>query len=181
MMTQEATKWVFEPAHCKIGFAVTHFGITETEGHFTKFDGFISAEADDFSDAQVTMHVDVSSIDTLDKQRDAHLLSADFFHAEEHPIMTFTSTGMRTVAQNTYKMDGMLTLLGITKPIELDVKFRGIVLKDPFGNTKAGFKATGTVNRKDWGMVWNNVMDFGGLAVGENVRISCQIELLKQA
>lgn len=179
-MTQELTKWVFDPTHCKIGFAVTHFGITETEGHFHKFDGTVTAEADDFSDAQVTIRVDVSSIDTLDKQRDGHLLSVDFFHAETHPTMTFASTGMRPVSQNNYKMDGTLTLLGMTKPMELDVVFRGLVPKDPFGQTKAGFKATGTINRKEWGMVWNNVMDFGGLAVGENVRISCQIELLKQ-
>lgn len=180
-MTQELTKWVFEPTHCKIGFAVTHFGITETEGHFNHFDGTVAAQTDDFSDAQVTITVDVSSIDTLDKQRDGHLLSADFFHAEKHPTMTFESTGMRPAGQNHYKMDGNLTLLSLTKPIELDVLFRGIVAKDPFGNTKAGFKATGSLNRKDWGMTWNNIMDFGGLAVGDTVQISCQIELLKQS
>lgn len=173
-------KWVFEPSHCKIGFSVTHFGITETEGHFTKFDGTVDTNTDDFSDANVTMHIDVSSIDTLDKQRDGHLLSADFFHAEKHPQMTFVSTGMRVIEPNHYKMAGTLTLLGISQPIELDVEFRGIVPKDPFGNTKVGLKVTGTINRKDWGMTWNNVMDFGGLAVGEKVKISCQIELLKQ-
>lgn len=179
-MTQELTKWVFEPAHCKIGFAVTHFGITETEGHFSKFDGTVDAQADDFSDAQITMHIDVSSVDTLDKQRDGHLLSADFFHAEKYPTMTFISNGMRPLAKNKYDMAGTLTLLGISKPVELDVEFRGIVPRDPFGYTKAGFRATGSINRKDWGMTWNNVLDFGGLAVGENVMISCQIELLKQ-
>ncbi|WP_077919082.1 YceI family protein [Spirosoma sp. 209] len=181
-MTQQEqrTKWVFEPAHCKIGFSVTHFGITETEGHFTRYDGTVTAESDDFSDATVTMHVDVSSVDTLDRQRDDHLRSADFFHAEKHPQMTFVSTGMRVVEKNRYKMAGDLTLLGITRPVELDVQFMGIVLKDPFGNTKAGLKVTGAINRKDWGMTWNNIMDFGGLAVGETVRISCQIELLKQ-
>lgn len=179
-MTQEQTKWVFEPSHCKIGFAVTHFGITETEGHFNKFDGTVDAQAADFSDASVSLNVDVSSIDTLDRQRDAHLLSADFFHGEKHPRMTFVSTGMRVVTKNNYKMTGDLTLLGITKPIELAVEFRGIVPKDPFGKTKAGLKVTGTINRKEWGMVWNSIMDFGGLAVGENVRITCQIELEKQ-
>lgn len=179
-MTQEQTKWVFEPAHCKIGFAVTHFGITETEGHFRQFEGIVDAQADDFSDARITMNIDVSSVDTLDKQRDSHLLSADFFHAEKHPIMTFVSSNMRPVAKNNYKMDGTLTLLGIGKPVELDVEFRGVVPKDPFGFTKAGFNVRGKINRKDWGMTWNNVLDFGGLAVGEEVKISCQIELLKQ-
>lgn len=179
-MTQEQTKWVFEPSHCRIGFAVTHFGITETEGHFNKFDGTVAGQADDFSDASVTLNVDVSSIDTLDKQRDGHLLSADFFHSEKHPRMTFVSTAMSVVSKNIYKMTGDLTLLGITKPIELEVVFRGIVPKDPFGKTKAGFKVTGAINRKDWGMTWNNIMDFGGLAVGETVRITCQIELEKQ-
>ncbi|WAC12428.1 YceI family protein [Dyadobacter pollutisoli] len=178
-MTQALTKWVFEPTHCKIGFSVTHFGITETEGHFNKFDGTVDTETDDFSDASVTINVDVSSIDTLDKQRDAHLLSADFFHAEKHPQMTFASTGIRVVEPGKYKMAGRLALLGVSKPIELDVNFRGIVPKDPFGNTKAGLNVTGAINRKEWGMTWNNIMDFGGLAVGEMVKISCQIELLK--
>ena len=179
-MTQTLNHWVFEPTHCKIGFSVTHFGITETEGHFNKFGGTIEAEADDFSDAKVVMKVDVGSIDTLDKQRDGHLLSADFFQAEQHPEMTFVSTGMRVIEPRKYKMAGNLTLLGISKPIELDVEFKGIVPKDPFGNTKAGFRAAGVINRKDWGMTWNNVMDFGGLAVGNEVRINCQIELQKQ-
>lgn len=180
-MTQSITKWVFEPSHCKIGFSVTHFGITETEGHFTKFAGTVDSETDDFSDARVTITVDVSSLDTLDKQRDGHLLSSDFFYAEKYPNMTFSSTGIRNREAGGYKMDGNLTLLGITKPIELDVKFRGIVPKDPFGNTKAGLTITGIINRKEWGMTWNSTLDVGGLAVGENVKISCQIELLKQA
>ncbi|CCH52930.1 YceI family protein [Fibrisoma limi BUZ 3] len=181
-MTQQEqlTQWIFEPAHCKIGFSVTHFGITETEGHFTRFEGAVATDTDDFSDARVTMHIDVSSIDTLEAQRNAHLLSADFFDAARYPRMTFVSTDMHVVAKNTYKMTGDLTIRGVPKPVELDVMFTGIVPKDPFGHTKAGLKVTGTINRKEWGMTWNNIMDFGGLAVGEQVRINCQIELQKQ-
>lgn len=173
-------QWVFEPTHCKIGFSVTHFGITETEGHFGRFEGTIDSQANDFSDAAVTVRVDVTSVDTLDKQRDAHLLSADFFRSDEHPQLTFVSSSMRVISLGQYKMTGDLTMLGITKSIELDVEFKGIVPKDPFGNTKAGFKVTGLINRKEWGMTWNNRLDFGGLAVGNDVQINCQIELLKQ-
>lgn len=179
-MTQMLTNWVFEPSHCKIGFSVTHFGITETEGHFTSYQGTVETATDDFSDASVTLTIDVNSIDTLDQQRNSHLLSADFFRADEYPQITFVSTEMRHISPQNYKLLGNLTLLGITKPIELDAKFAGIVPKDPFGYTKAGFKISGVINRKEWGMTWNTALDFGGLAVGNDVTINCQIELLKQ-
>lgn len=179
-MTQMLTNWVFEPSHCKIGFSVTHFGITETEGHFASYQGAVETATDDFSDASVMLTIDVNSIDTLDQQRNSHLLSADFFRADEYPQITFVSTEMRHISPQNYKLLGNLTLLGITKPIELDAKFAGIVPKDPFGYTKAGFKISGVINRKEWGMTWNTALDFGGLAVGNDVTINCQIELLKQ-
>ena len=179
-MTPQTNQWVFEPSHCKIGFSVSHFGITETEGMFHQFTGTIQTQADDFSDAQVSLTIPVSSIDTLDKQRDGHLLSGDFFAADQHPEITFASTGIRVSAKRKYTLAGNLTMVGVTKPVELDVEYKGTVPRDPFGNTKAGFAVTGTINRKDWGIVWNRVLDFGGLAVGEDVKISCQIELLKQ-
>ncbi|WP_338874160.1 YceI family protein [Spirosoma sp. SC4-14] len=180
MMTQTLTNWLFEPSHCKVGFSVTHFGITETEGHFTSYRGTVETMSDDFSDARVTLTIDVNSIDTLDQQRNNHLLSADFFRANEYPQITFVSTEMRQISPQTYKLLGDLTLLGIAKPVELDVVFMGVVPKDPFGYTKAGFKVRGVINRKDWGMTWNTALDFGGLAVGNDVTISCQIELMKQ-
>jgi len=178
-MIQEAVKWTFEPSHCKIGFSTTHFGISETEGFFRKFDGTIRAETEDFSDAQAELLIDVNSIDTQDEDRDKHLKSADFFNAEQFSNIYFKSTKMEVVKANQYKMYGDLSMAGITKQIALNVDFGGIVEKDPFGNTKAGFLITGKINRKDWGIVWNKSLDFGGVAVGEIVKIKCQIELLR--
>jgi polyisoprenoid-binding protein YceI len=178
-MIQEAVKWAFEPAHCKIGFSTRHFGISETEGFFKKFDGTISTEKEDFSDAEVELSIDVNSIDTQDEGRDGHSKSADFFNAEQFPNIHFKSTRMEVVNANEYKMYGDLTMLGITKQIPLNVEFGGIVERDPFGNTKAGFFIGGKINRKDWGIVWNKSLDFGGVAVGEIVKIKCHIELLK--
>jgi polyisoprenoid-binding protein YceI len=171
--TSVAHTWAFEPSHCKIGFSVRHFGISETEGFFHKFEGSIASEKEDFSDASITFSIDVTSVDTQDSQWDAHLKSADFFDAEQFPILFFQSTGMEVVAANQYKMHG------ITQPVALDVEFGGIVPRDPFGNTKAGFFVEGKLNRKDWGLTWNRALDFGGVAVGETVKIKCNIELIK--
>ncbi|HEY6899249.1 MAG TPA: YceI family protein, partial [Puia sp.] len=166
--------------HCKVGFSVRHFGITETEGIFRKFEGLINyGEKKDFSDAGIVFTVDVASIDTQDKDRDTHLLSADFFNAEKFPVIHFKSTGTEVLGANRYRMHGNLTLLDITRPIALDVEFGGIVEKDPFGNTKAGFSVSGIINRKDWGITWNVALDHGGVAVSDSVKINCHFELLK--
>jgi polyisoprenoid-binding protein YceI len=178
-MIQEAVKWTFEPSHCKIGFSVRHFGITETEGFFKKFEGTINNEKEDFLDAKVELTIDVNSIDTQDESRDGHLKSVDFFNAEQFPTIHFKSTSLEVVEANQYKMHGDLTMVDIIKPVTLDVEFGGIVEKDPFGNTKAGFFIEGKINRKDWNITWNKTLDFGGVAVGETVKIKCHIELLK--
>lgn len=178
-MIQEAVKWIFEPSHCKIGFSVRHFGISETEGYFKKFEGTIETEKEDFSDAKVTLDIDANSIDTQDAQRDGHLRSPDFLNAEKFPTIRFQSTRVEKVTVNQYKMFGELTLAGITKSVAMDVEYNGIVKKDPFGNTKAGFLIEGKINRKDWGINWNAALDFGGVAVAETVKIKCHIELLK--
>jgi polyisoprenoid-binding protein YceI len=178
-MIREAVKWIFEPTHCKIGFSVKHFGITETEGHFKRFEGTIESVNEDFSDARVELTIDVNSLDTQDEQRDDHLRSADFFDVDKFPVIHFQSTGTEVVRANQYKMFGELSMVGITKPVVLDVQHTGIVKRDPFGNTKAGFLIQGQINRKDWGINWNAVLDFGGVAVGETVNIRCHVELLR--
>ncbi|MBS1661836.1 MAG: YceI family protein [Bacteroidetes bacterium] len=178
-MVEQKVKWIFEPAHCKIGFSVRHFGISETEGFFRNFEGSIDTDRSDFSDAAVELSIDASSVDTQEKNRDVHLASADFLHAERFPTIHFKSTKIDVLEKGQYSMWGDLTMLGITKAIVLDVEYAGIVERDPFGNTKAGFYVSGKINRKDWGITWNAALDFGGVAVGEMVKISCHIELLK--
>jgi polyisoprenoid-binding protein YceI len=181
MTTQQATQWVFEPAHTKIGFSVRHFGISEVEGIFHKYDGKVSGSNADLSDLNVDLTIDVDSIDTHDQQRDGHLKSGDFFLAEENPQLIFKSTAYQKTEGNKYKVTGDLTMRGVTNTVTLDVVFGGIVEKDPFGNTKAGFKVTGTINRKDWGISWNNILDTGGLAISNEVEINCHVQLLKTA
>lgn len=179
-MEQQKVNWVFEPSHCKIGFSVRHFGISQTEGFFRKFEGHISSgNKIDLSDAGVDLTIDATSIETQDQNRDGHLLSADFFNTEKFPTIHFKSTGTEVLEPNLYRMSGDLTMMGITKPVSLDVEFGGILEKDPFGNTKAGFFVTGKINRKDWGIIWNVALDRGGVAVSETVKISCHFELLR--
>jgi polyisoprenoid-binding protein YceI len=176
---QYTAKWAFELTHCKIGFSVRHFGISETEGFFHNFTGTIFGEKDDFSDAKLDLTIDVNSIDTQNADRDGHLKSQDFFDTENFPNIKFKNSSVEAIGSNRYKMTGDLTMKGISKPITLDVEFGGIVEKDPFGNTKAGFLVEGKINRKDWGITWNKTLDFGGVAVGEIVKIVCHIELIK--
>ena len=178
---QQVAKWIYDFSHSKIGFSVRHFGITETDGQFRKFEGTALSEKEDFSDLQVDLTIDMDSLDTNDNQRDFHVKSGDFFEVDKFPEMKFKSTKLELVSKDNYKMYGDLTIKGITNPIALDMEFGGIVPKDPFGNTKAGFFVSGKINRKDWGITWNAALDHGGVAVSETVKIFCPIQLLKVA
>jgi polyisoprenoid-binding protein YceI len=173
-------KWVIDYSHSKIGFSVRHFGITETEGLFRKFDGKVYNGQDDFSDLAVDIIIDVRSIDTNDAQRDGHLLSADFFDVENFPTIQFRSTKTEKVSNDNFLLIGDLTIKGISKVISLNVAFAGIVPKDPFGNTKAGFFVDGKIDRKDFDIKWNAALDHGGVAVSDTVKLNIPMQLLKQ-
>jgi polyisoprenoid-binding protein YceI len=179
---QELAKWVLDPSHTKIGFSVRHFGITETDGFFRTYTGNVKAEKDDFSDLEVEVTVQIDSIDTNDAQRDAHLKADDFFNAAKFPEMKFISTKVETTStSHEYKLHGNLTIRDITKPIIFDMEFAGIVPKDPFGNTKAGFFLLGNINRQDYGLSFNVLLGTGNLAVSDKVKISIPVQLLKVA
>ena len=179
---QEKAKWVFDPSHTKIGFSVRHFGITETEGYFKEFSGNVQAEESNFSDLNVAIIIQVSSVETNDVQRDAHLKAEDFFYAEKFPEMKFESTSVeKTATANQYKLHGNLTIRDITKQVTFDLEFAGIVPKDPYGNTKAGFFLTGTINRQDFGLSFNVLLGTGNLAVSDKVKINIPVQLLKVA
>lgn len=180
-MEQQA-KWAFDPSHSKIGFSVRHFGITETDGFFREFTGNVQTEKEDFSDLKVNMTVQINSIDTNDVQRDTHLKADDFFNAEKFPEMKFESTELEATAKtNEYKLHGNLTIRDVTKPVIFDLEFAGIVPKDPFGNTKAGFFVSGTINRQDYGLSFNVLLGTGNLAVSDKVKLNIPIQLLKVA
>jgi len=173
------TKWVADPAHTRMGFAVTHMVITEVEGKFDKFTVEVYSDKPDFSDARAIVTIDATSINTGNEKRDNHLRSADFFDVAKYPTIKFVSKKIQRVGKNQYKMTGDLTIKNVTKEVTLDVQFRGSV-QDPWGNTRAGFKVTGEINRQDFGVSWNKTLDQGGLVVGNTVKLDIDLELIKQ-
>jgi polyisoprenoid-binding protein YceI len=172
--------WKIDPTHSDVEFKIRHLMITNVTGYFGKYEGTAESTSDDFTDAKITFEADVNSITTKNEQRDQHLLAEDFFHAAQYPKLTFVSTGVKKVDDENYKIAGDLTMRGVTKPVELAVEFSGIV-KDPYGQTKAGFEIKGKVNRKDFGVSFNAVTDNGGVMLGEDVKLQASVQLVKQA
>ncbi|KAF0211624.1 MAG: YceI family [Ignavibacteria bacterium] len=175
----QTTKWGYDASHAKVGFTISHFGISETEGKFIKFDGTVLSDRPDFSDAQIDFTIDVNSINTQDAQRDTHLKSPDFFDVAKFPSITFKSKSFKSVGENKYKLIGDFTMHGVTKEIPLDVVYKGTVV-DPYKNTKAGFKITGVIDRRKWGLTWNGKLTAGELLVGNDVNLDINIELIKK-
>ena len=175
-----ATKWKIDPAHSEIQFKVKHLMITTVSGFFKTFDLEVVTETEDFHTAKrIGFTADIDSITTNNEQRDTHLKSSDFFHAEEHPQLRFD--GKKYEAKgDTAKLHGDLTIRGITKPITLNVEYGGTVV-DPYGQTKAGFTLDGKVSRKEFGLTWNAVTEAGGVVVGDEIKIHGEVQLIKQA
>lgn len=173
--------WKIDNSHTKMGFSVTHMTVTETEGKFKTYEGSISSKSEtDFTDANVEISLDVASINTDDEKRDGHLKSGDFFDAEKYPKITFKSTSIKKgKAKNSYIITGDLTMKGITKKVTFNGVHIGKSIKSPWGTTNTGFAVTGVVNRQEFGVSWNKSLDAGGVVVGDLVKISCQIELIK--
>lgn len=174
-------QWKVDPYHSKVNFTVSHLVISEVDGNFKVYDGQIISDKTDFSDANISFTIDATSINTDNEQRDGHLKSEGFFHAEKHPKITFKSTSFKKTGENTYALNGKLNMRGVTKDVTLAVKYGGIIGNDGNGNTKAGFIVTGTLNRMDYGIAWNDKTENGGLAVGEDVNIRINLEFVKQA
>lgn len=170
------TTWKADPAHTQVSFGVTHMGISEVEGKFDQFDGSITATKDDFSDARYEMVIEVPSINTGIEMRDNHLRSADFFDAEKHPKMTFKSTSSKKVGDNKYKVTGDLTFHGITKPVTLDVWYRGTVENPQNGDVISGFAISGNLKRSDYDLG----PDFPEAVISDNVVLDIDGEFKKQ-
>jgi polyisoprenoid-binding protein YceI len=172
-------KWVLDPAHTQIQFKVKHMMISTVTGSFSEYDGKVETEDEDFMKAKVTFTVQVASLTTGNAERDAHLKSPDFFDVAKYPAITFKATKYESVdGDGSYELFGDLTVKEVTRNIKLDVEFGGVV-KDPWGNTKAGFTINGKINRKDFGLVWNVVTEAGGILVGEEVKIACEAQLIE--
>ncbi|MBS1751387.1 MAG: polyisoprenoid-binding protein [Bacteroidetes bacterium] len=174
------TKWVLDPAHSEIDFKVRHMMITNVKGEFRAFNAVILTESDDFSKGSVELNIESGSVFTNNTDRDKHLKSADFFDAENHRELKFTSSSLTKLDDDNYKLNGILDIRGIKKQVSFDVEFGGIN-KDPWGNLKAGFSLSGKINRKDWGLNWNAALETGGVLVSDEVRINAEVQFVKQA
>jgi len=172
------SKWTVDGSHSNVKFSVSHLVISEVEGSFTKFDGTIDAPGADFNNAQINFTVDVNSVNTDNEGRDKHLKSDDFFNAEKFPKMTFKSTSFKKGKGNNYTLEGNLTIRDITKKVKFDVTYGGTMV-DPWGNTKAGFKTTAKISRKEFGLLWSKVTEAGGAVVGDEVTMILKLEFGK--
>ena len=174
------TKWILDSTHSELGFKIKHLMITNVSGSFKNFKAEVTTEETDFSTAQINLSAEMASISTNNEQRDAHLLNSDFFEVEKYPELEFKSTKVEKIDNETYSLFGELTMKGITKPVRLSVEYNGLS-KDPWGGERAGFVVTGKINRSDWGVNFNGVLETGGVMLSEEVRINGEIQLVKQA
>ncbi|WP_223595537.1 YceI family protein [Neobacillus bataviensis] len=172
------SKWALDAAHSSVDFSVRHMMIANVKGSFNSFNATIEADPTDLTTASIEFAIETSSVDTRNQDRDGHLVSADFFDAPNHPNMTFKATNIEKTDDGEYNVTGDLTLRGVTKQETFAVTFEGTG-KDPWGNEKAGFSATGSINRSDYGLVWNAALETGGVLVGDKVKINLQIQAAK--
>jgi polyisoprenoid-binding protein YceI len=175
----ETIKWKIDPAHSEILFKVKHLMITTVTGSFKEFNLEVETESEDFTTARkIEFTADTNSINTNNEQRDTHLKSADFFDAENYGQLHFVGKKY-DVNGDEAKLQGDLTIKGITKPVSLNVEFAGIVV-DPYGQTKAGFTVTGKISRKEFGLTWNAVTEAGQVVVSDTIRIHAEVQLVRQ-
>jgi polyisoprenoid-binding protein YceI len=174
------TKWALDPAHSSVDFSVRHMMIAKVKGSFNSFSASIDADPTDLTTANIAFNVDLASVDTRSEDRDNHLRSADFFDVENHPSMTFTSTNIVKTGEGDYDVTGDLTIRGVTRPETFAVTFEGTG-KDPWGNEKVGFNAEGKIKRSEYGLTWNAALETGGVLVGDEIKVSLEIQAAKQA
>ncbi len=172
--------WQIDFAHSEINFTVRHMMISKVRGQFESFSGTVNFDEENPTNTTVEIAVDLQSINTKEADRDNHLRSADFFDVENHPQMTFKSKRVEQISANEARLIGDLTIRGVTNEIVLDVEYAGQAAS-PWGTTSAGFSASGKINRKDWGLTWNQKLETGGVLVGEEVKIDVELELVQQA
>ncbi len=177
---QAAEVFQIDTAHASAQFKVRHLMVSNVRGELGPVSGELTLNPSDLSRSRVAVSIDVNGIDTRNADRDAHLKSPDFFDVAQYPTATFSSTRIESKGGNEYSVTGDLTLHGVTRPVTLDVELSDAV-SDPWGNVKRGAAATGKINRKDFGLNWNAAMEAGGVVVGEQVDVTIELELVRQA
>jgi polyisoprenoid-binding protein YceI len=178
--THKKAKWVLDPTHSELLFKTKHMMIASVKGEFKNFNVEFGQADDDFSGSAIRTIVDAASVQTNSEDRDKHLRSADFFDAENHKEIVFEGTSFTKSGSSDYKLTGKLTIRGISKEVSLDVEFGGFN-RDPWGNERAGFSLTGKINRKEWGLNWNAMLETGGVLVSDDVQINAEVQFVKQS
>jgi polyisoprenoid-binding protein YceI len=171
--------WKIDPAHSHAEFKVKHMMISNVKGSFKGLTGTLIEDTADPTRSQVEATIEIGTISTGDAQRDAHLKSPDFFHHEQHPVMTFKSIKIEKKGDEEYVVTGDLTLHGVSKPVTFTVEGPSAPGKDPWGNTRIGLSATTKINRKDFGLTWNAALESGGILVGEDVQIVLDVQFIQ--
>ena len=175
-----ASTWTIDPDHSNIGFKVRHLMVSNVKGSFDKHTGTVEINDKDITKSKVEVSIDTNSINTNVQKRDDHLRSADFFNVAKFPTMTFVSKKIAQAGKDKLKVTGDLTLHGVTKEVVLDVEGPSKESKDPWGSLRKGATATTKINRKDFGLVWNKALETGGVAVGDEITITLEIEMIKK-
>ena len=174
------TKWVVDPTHSELGFKIKHLMISNVSGSLKNFEAEAEMNDADFSTARINLTAEMASLTTNNDQRDGHLRTSDFFEVEKYPELKFHSTKIEKIDNDSFTLYGDLTLKGKTNPVKLNVEYNGLT-KDPWGGERAGFLVTGKINRSEWGVNFNSVLETGGVALSEEVRIYSELQLVKQA
>ncbi|MFE9357607.1 YceI family protein [Streptomyces olivaceoviridis] len=172
--------YAIDPSHSTIGFVVRHAMVTNVKGGFRGFTGSLHLDGADPAKSTATLDVQMDSVETGNTDRDGHLKSSDFFKIDEYPVMTFRSTKAESLGGDDYRITGELSLLGVTKPLTIDLEFNGAA-KDPFGNERVGFEGKAEILRSEWGLTWNAALETGGVLVSDKVRLRFDISAIKQA
>ncbi len=169
------TKWSIDPAHSQIQFSVRHMVISKIRGEFEQFESWLETDGEEIEGGEAFFSAVSSTINTGNKMRDDHLRSGEFFKSEEFPNLTFKSTSIEKKNDEDYVLKGNMTMRGVTKPLELDVEFGGVIT-DPYGLRRAGFSITGQLNRKDYGMTYNDLIETGGAVAGDKIKLDLHVE-----
>ncbi|WP_103664775.1 YceI family protein [Gracilimonas amylolytica] len=178
MTTATKALWKIDPTHSEVQFKVKHLVISTVTGSFDSFEGTIETDGDDFKNAKATFSADIDSISTNNEDRDKHLKSDDFFNAEEYPQLKFESVNFEKFKDGEYKVTGDLTIRDVTKKVLLDVVHGGTVV-DPYGQTKAGFEISGSINRKEFGLTWSAVTEAGNVVVGDQIKLQLNVQFIQ--
>lgn len=172
--------WQIDNAHSEINFTVRHMMISNVRGRFENFTGAVNFDEQNPENTTVEVQIDASSINTRETKRDNHLRSQDFLYVEKYPYMTFRSKRVERIGKNRARLVGDLTVRGATREVTLNVEYAGMA-KSPWGTTSAGFSATGSLNRSDWNLTWNQALETGGVLVGDEIKFNVEVEIVRQA